>query len=48
MAKDSYRRTVQPQFISREYVGELVHGSTPYGEKDENVIRQSSMPLLHC
>ena len=33
MAKDSYRRTVQPQFISREYVGELVHGSTPYGEK---------------
>ncbi|MDD4509963.1 MAG: hypothetical protein PHY23_03500 [Oscillospiraceae bacterium] len=33
MAKDSYRHIAQPQFINREYVGELLCGSTPYGDK---------------
>ena len=30
--------------ISRVYAGELLCGSTLYGEKDGNAIRQSSMP----
>lgn len=33
MAEDSYRRTVQLQYISRVYVDELLYGSTLYGDK---------------
>jgi len=44
MAQDSYRHTAQPQYFSRVYAGELLCGSTLYGEKDGNAIRQSSMP----